>query len=83
MVYMFEKSIYFKFYKPLTVCFIFSNDAECLRLSLVVLALTGIWLRTIFDVIGALLGTGNFEGVGTFDILDSRGAVTIWLLSLS
>lgn len=79
---MFEK-IHLKFYKPFAVCFILSNDAECLRLSLLVLALIGIWLRTIFDVIGALLGTGNFEGVGTFDILDSRGVVTIWLLSLS
>jgi len=40
------------------------------------LALTGIWLRTIF-VEGALLGMGNFETVGTFDGLDSRGALTI------
>lgn len=59
-------------------CFTLSNDAECLRLSLLVLALTGIWLRTIFDCIGALLGTGNFETVGTFNgCLESRGALTI------
>lgn len=77
-----ERSI--KEYIPFKVCFTPSKDAECLRLSLLVLALIGIWLRTIFDVKGALRGTGNFEGVGTFDgNFDSRGALTIWLLSLS
>ncbi|KAE9524136.1 hypothetical protein AGLY_015501, partial [Aphis glycines] len=43
------------------ICFTFSKDAECLRLSLLVLALIGIWLRIILDVIGALRGTGNLE----------------------
>lgn len=62
---------------PFIFCFEFSKDAECLRLSLLVLALTGIWLRTILDVIGALLGMGNFDNVGTFDCLVSRGALTI------
>lgn len=76
MLFRYMKINYIK-YTPFIFCFEFSNDAECLRLSLLVLALTGIWLRTILDAIGALLGIGNFDIVGTFDGLESRGALAI------